>query len=160
MLNTAKKNEKISAFLDSVRDALPAHFPVEYSAYFSCFNSRKYYEAHDVLEHLWLRNRDGDYAFYKGLIQIAGAFVHLKLHYLHPHHHKHGKRLAPAVRLLELGCKNLEPYERVHNGLDLDRVRAVCETYRQAILTGRCQCNPWRPETAPQISLEPDSFPP
>jgi hypothetical protein len=31
-----------------------------------------------VLEHLWLDCRDSNHLYFKGLIQIAGAFVHLK----------------------------------------------------------------------------------
>ena len=50
-----------------------------YLGYFACFNRGWFYEAHDVLEELWLANRTGpNYAFYKGLIQLAGAFVHLQ----------------------------------------------------------------------------------
>ena len=50
-----------------------------------------------VLEHLWLKEGRGapDYAFYKGLIQLAGGFVHLKLQRSHPEHPKHGRRLLP-----------------------------------------------------------------
>lgn len=47
--------------------------------YLRCFNSQKFYEAHDVLEALWLKDRTGpDGDFFKGMIQFAGAFVHLQ----------------------------------------------------------------------------------
>ena len=49
---------------------------VHYLAYFECFNRQLYYEAHDVLEALWLVDKHTpNGAFYKGLIQLAGAFV-------------------------------------------------------------------------------------
>jgi len=42
-----------------------------YRAFFQCWNEQRYYEAHDVLEQLWLNtNTDDDY-FFKGLIQAA-----------------------------------------------------------------------------------------
>src|SRR5213595_602969 len=50
-----------------------------YRAFFLCWNEQRYYEAHDVLEQLWLKDtesRDAD--FFKGLIQAAGAFFIFK----------------------------------------------------------------------------------
>ena len=50
-----------------------------YAGYFALFNQQKFYEAHDILEDLWLPDRHGvNGSFYKGLIQLAGAFVHLQ----------------------------------------------------------------------------------
>ncbi len=45
-----------------------------YRAYFTCWNQQRYYEAHDVLEQLWLNKNSPDDDFFKGLIQAAGAF--------------------------------------------------------------------------------------
>ena len=40
--------------------------------YLRCFNAEQFYEAHDVLEALWLKDRNGhDGDFFKGLIQFA-----------------------------------------------------------------------------------------
>ena len=51
-----------------------------FAGYFILFNEQKFYEAHDVLEDLWLPDRHGPNGhFYKGLIQLAGAFVHLQI---------------------------------------------------------------------------------
>ena len=49
-----------------------------YRAYFRCWNEQRYYEAHDVLEQVWLKDDTADDNFFKGLIQAAGAFVHLQ----------------------------------------------------------------------------------
>jgi predicted metal-dependent hydrolase len=49
-----------------------------YRAFFRCWNEQHYYKAHDVLEQLWLNTDSGDADFFKGLIQAAGAFVHLQ----------------------------------------------------------------------------------
>jgi predicted metal-dependent hydrolase len=80
--------------------------------YADCFAQGKFYEAHDVLEELWLPDRHGpDGAFLKGLIQLAGAFVHLQK-----------QRQGPAAALLRLALANLEPYPEVHWRLDLGQV--------------------------------------
>jgi uncharacterized protein len=42
------------------------------------FNSQEFFEAHEVLEQLWLRTEGEDKNFYKGLIQCAVALAHLQ----------------------------------------------------------------------------------
>ena len=80
------KHARMEAFVAGLGGdpALAAH-PC-YQGYFQCFNDARYYEAHDVLEHLWLRGgrADPEHAFYKGLIQVAGAFVHLQKQHARP----------------------------------------------------------------------------
>lgn len=50
-----------------------------YLGFFDWFNRQLFYEAQDVLEDLWLKDKHGvDANVYKGLIQLAGAFVHLQ----------------------------------------------------------------------------------
>ncbi|PYJ74166.1 MAG: hypothetical protein DME72_03800 [Verrucomicrobia bacterium] len=98
-----------------------------YRAFFQCWNEQRYYEAHDVLEQLWLRTNSADADFFKGLIQAAGAFVHLQKRFEHPLHAKHSKRLAPAVRLFQLAQKNLSRFAPRHHGLD---VGALCQLLR------------------------------
>jgi hypothetical protein len=44
-----------------------------YRAYFQCWNDQRYYEAHDVLEQVWLNKDSADDDFFKGLIQAVGA---------------------------------------------------------------------------------------
>ncbi len=103
-----KKGEKIQAFVESLGGG-SAHDPC-YEGYFVCFNEQKYYEAHDVLEHLWLKEQGPSHQFFKGLIQLAGAFVHLQKQYRRPEHPTDGRRLRPAWRLFKLAYANLEPY--------------------------------------------------
>src|ERR1043166_7562962 len=94
-----------------------------YLAYFDCFNRQLYYEAHDVLEELWLADRHGpDGAFYKGLIQLAGAFVHVQKN-----------RPGPAKALLRLARANLEKYPRIHQKLDLSVVVSLIEGSSQRL---------------------------
>jgi hypothetical protein len=44
------------------------------------FNDKQFFEAHEVLEDLWLESEGEIKDFYKGLIQCAVAFVHLQRH--------------------------------------------------------------------------------
>ena len=127
-----------------------------YQGYFRCFNEGRYYEAHDVLEHLWLGSRgDANFLFYKGLIQIAGAFVHLQKQYLRPDHAKDGRRLRPACRLFALGLANLEPFLPQHLALDLDALFARCRALVAEIVQGDFLRNPWSPDRAPTLHLIP-----
>jgi hypothetical protein len=124
-----------------------------YRAYFKCWNEQQYYEAHDVLEQVWLNTDTNDDDFFKGLIQAAGAFVHLKLNFEHPTHAKHGKRLRPATRLFALAEKNLAPYEPKHHGLDVNALVDLLRTKREQIIASDYKTNPWSPERAPKLSL-------
>ena len=47
----------------------------EYEAFARCWNSALFFEAHEVLEGLWIRTRDRGQ---QGLIQIAAALYHVQ----------------------------------------------------------------------------------
>ena len=147
-----KKGERIEDYVKSLGLATETYSPY-YLAYFNCFNTQEYYEAHDVLEHLWLKGRDENYGFYKGLIQLAGAFVHLKKQRARPTHPKDGRRMYPAVRLFALAEKNLAPYGPVHLGVDVTAVLAMAEGYVAKIEASEYSQNPWQPDTAPKLQL-------
>lgn len=125
-----------------------------YSGFFKCFNEAHYFEAHDVLEHLWLPCRDENRLYYQGLIQIAGAFVHLKKHRLRPGHPKDAGRLRPAVRLFHLGVKNLQPYSPRHMRFDVGSLVRQCEKLASEIVASQFHTNPWHPERPPSLRLE------
>src|SRR5437762_3739125 len=112
----SKKSEKIQRLVERHRGKpLDAH----YLCYFDCFNSGLYYEAHDVLEELWLPiRREENGAFYKGLIQLAGAFVHLQK-----------DRLRPAAALFKLAQTNLKKFPGVHDNLSIADVLALAEAW-------------------------------
>ncbi len=94
-------------------------FDPHYLAYFHCFNRQLFYEAHDALEELWLVDRHGpDGNYYKGLIQLAGAFVHVQKN-----------RSGPACALLRLARANLEKYPPIHQQLDLAIVFALMTSW-------------------------------
>ena len=110
-----KKHHRVSAFAASLAEDGDPPLDPRYLGYFKCFNAAQYYEAHDVLENLWLESRDIPEAnFYKGLIQLAGAFVHLKKHHERVFPPKDLRRLAPASRLFALARENLRPFSPHH----------------------------------------------
>ena len=51
--------------------------PSELVEAISLFNRRYYWEAHEVLEELWLEVRGPERLFYQGIIQAAAAFYHV-----------------------------------------------------------------------------------
>jgi hypothetical protein len=127
-----------------------------YRGFFRCWNEQRYYEAHDVLEHLWLDTRSEDSNYFKGLIQAAGGFVHLQKQFEHPDHPKHARRLGPAVRLFALADANLEPFGAMRHRFDIDALRALLARTATAIVDSQFTRNPWSPATAPTLVLRED----
>jgi predicted metal-dependent hydrolase len=115
-----------------------------YAGYFALFNRQKFYEAHDVLENLWLPGRHGANGnFYKGLIQLAGAFVHLQKN-----------RLRPSAALFKLARTNLEKYPRRHERLDLTAVQALIADWLQRLEQSEFTINPLTAVTVPQLEFQ------
>jgi predicted metal-dependent hydrolase len=114
-----------------------------YLGFFDCFNRQLFYEAHDVLEDLWLVDRKGvDGDFYKGLIQLAGAFVHLQKN-----------RLKPSAALFKLAKVNLEKYPVRHHHLDLEAVKQLIVDWVNQLERDRFLANPLTPARTPQLAL-------
>ncbi len=147
------KSRRIAAFVEGLAAEADGALDPCYLGWFRCFNAAQYYEAHDVLEHLWLQGCGANYGFFKGLIQFAGAFVHLQKQYLRPDHAKDGRRLRPAARLLTMAEANLAPYGPRHLRLDVAELCAMAARLRAEIEAGDFLRNPWSPETAPRVEL-------
>ena len=124
-----------------------------YRAFFQCWNEQRYYEAHDVLEQLWLKTNSRDADFFKGLIQAAGAFVHLQKQFEHPTHAKHGRRLSPAVRLFRLAENNLSAFAPRHQRLDVTALCELLHVNADQIVASDYKENPWSPDAAPKLKL-------
>jgi Domain of unknown function (DUF309) len=153
------KGERISRFVAELHaeDADPEQDDIAkhpfYRAFFHCWNEQHYYEAHDVLEQLWLKTKSPDADYFKGLIQAAGAFVHLQKRFEHPSHAKHSKRLPPAVRLFRLAERNLSRFGPLHHRLDVAAFCQLLREYADRIVASDYKTNPWSPETAPKLNL-------
>jgi len=115
-----------------------------YAGYFHCFNDQQFYEAHDVLENLWLGDKHGvNGPFYKGLIQLAGAFVHLQKN-----------RLRPAAALFKLARANLEKYPDYHDRLNVKAVHAIIQHWLGELESKNFEVNPLSAKNAPKLGLE------
>ena len=114
-----------------------------YLGYIELFNQELFYEAHDVLEELWLDQRntpEGDFS--KGLIQLAGAFVHLQKN-----------RLRPAAALFKLAHNNLVRYPELHQRVDVEAVLLMIQHWLQKLEKADFAANPLTPGSAPELRL-------
>jgi predicted metal-dependent hydrolase len=130
----------ISAIVEQFRGR---EFDAQYFAFFECFNQGLYFEAHDVLEELWLPRRTEPIGlFYKGLIQLAGAFVHLQK-----------GRLRPAGALFVLARANLERYSPFRDRLDVKSALELIGNWRRKLEEGDFKVNPLNLRDRPKIML-------
>jgi hypothetical protein len=138
----SKKSPRIAELL---ADLPASEYDPHYLGYFVCFNRQLYFEAHDVLEQLWLAGGKTapNYSFFKGLIQLAGAFVHLQK-----------GRLRPAVALFRLTEANLSLYPPDHAGLTLSGVLELVHQWRGWVESGGFDVNPLGIHPAPRLLLK------
>jgi predicted metal-dependent hydrolase len=135
------KSARIAAMIESFQGQ---ELDARYLGYFDCFNRRLFYEAHDVLEDLWLKDRHGpDGNFYKGLIQLAGAFVHLQK-----------DRLRPAAALFKLALANLTAYPLTHKRLNLRTVQELAQNWLGELERKGFNLNPLTAACGPHLTLE------
>ncbi len=113
-----------------------------YLAYFDSFNRQRFHEAHDVLEDLWLLDRRGSNGnFFKGLIQLAGAFVLLQK-----------GRLRAADAVFQLAESKLRNYPRHHESADLTAMEALIASWRQALEQTAFAVNPLTSAAPPFVA--------
>ena len=139
-----KKTDKIQTLAESWSDqAKLTGLDCRYLGFFDLFNQQKFYESHDVLEDLWLeQGKQGEnYGFYKGLIQLAGAFVHLQK-----------GRLRPAGALFRLSKSYLSQYPQFHESISLEKVFSVMAKW-EAALDDNPKVNPINKLEEPTIEL-------
>jgi len=137
---SSKKSARIAALIAGRQGQ---QYDAHYLAFFDCFNLGLFYEAHDVLEELWLPNRKGpDGAFYKGLIQLAGAFVHLQKN-----------RLPPSSSLFKLAAASLQKFPPLHYDLNVTMVLKLIEDWLKKIEAGEFRVNPLDSSHLPELHL-------
>jgi hypothetical protein len=115
-----------------------------YVEYFERFNRQRFFEAHEVLEALWLPQRLGpNGSFYKGLIQLAGAFVHWQK-----------SRPGPAAALLGLAQANLLRYPAIHDGLNVAGTLTMLDEWLRPLRAAGAAGHPLAQTSLPQLRLE------
>jgi predicted metal-dependent hydrolase len=135
------KSARIAVMIESLQGQ---ELDARYLGYFECFNRQLFYEAHDVLEDLWLPGRRGPNGnFYKGLIQLAGAFVHLQKN-----------RLRPSAALFKLAQANLDQYPSRHERLNLAAVQLLIHGWLAQLEKGGFRVNPLTAKNIPQLALQ------
>jgi predicted metal-dependent hydrolase len=89
-------------------------YPLEYYQFFVSFNEGDYYTCHDLLEEMWLMDRDN--LFLKGLLQMSVAI----------YHYSYGN-VKGARAMMLTAHKYLQSYRPVYWGLDLEKVYPFIE---------------------------------
>jgi predicted metal-dependent hydrolase len=121
-----------------------APYDPRYVEFFERFNQQRFFEAHEVLEALWLPQRQGPNGlFYKGLIQLAGAFVHWQKN-----------RPGPAAALLGLAHANLGKYPAIHDGLNVADALAIVEEWLRRLEAAAAASQSLAQISLPQLRLE------
>ena len=112
-----------------------------YLGYFACFNRQEFYLAHEVLEDLWLESRGAPEAnFFKALIQLTGAFVHLQKN-----------RLRPAAALFRLARGYFSDFPKDYHQLDLAAVIKIADLWLELLERGQYSVNPLASQSTPQL---------
>jgi predicted metal-dependent hydrolase len=106
------------------------------------FNSGLYWETHEVLEKVWLRDTPPRKKFLHGLIKIAVGY----------HHFKNGKH-SSMLHMLVAGRELLLPFSPTYMGLDVGDLLAATEAdseWARKALSGEADLEPVTP---PRLTL-------
>ena len=109
----------------------PLEYPWEYYEFIRLYNEGDYYEAHEVLEDLWIMEVPPLKDFYKGLIQAAAAILLWER-----------KRLGGARRMFHSACKILDSYPDKYQGIELREFLLQYRTYFDPLVksaNGSCE---------------------
>jgi len=86
------------------------------------FNERHFFEAHEVLEEVWHRDRGPSRLFLQGLIQLCAGF----------HHFQNGNPRG-AAELLQRGTDKLRKYPDEYLGLDARTLLTQVDACRERV---------------------------
>jgi predicted metal-dependent hydrolase len=90
------------------------------------FNERKFWEAHEAWERIWLGASGEEKQFLQGLIQLAAAY----------HHVQRGTSPRGAVRLFDASLRRLAPFAEKHDGIERAGATALAAKHREQIANG------------------------
>jgi len=89
------------------------------------FNAKKFFEAHEFWEEIWLVEPEPEKTFLQGLIQITAAF-----------HHYQRANPEGAESLLASGIVKLTRFPDDHHGLAIGELRAIAKRWARAFGVG------------------------
>ncbi|MCA1031645.1 DUF309 domain-containing protein [Bacillus timonensis] len=84
-------------------------YPMEYYEFFVKFNEGDYYTCHDLLEDIWMTDKEN--LFLKGLLQMTVAI----------YHYEYGN-VKGARLMMNAGSRYIQKYRPTYWGLDLEYV--------------------------------------
>ena len=109
------------------------------------FNAGFYFEAHDLLEEVWIERGGMERQFYQGLIQVAVGLYKIA-----------GANHGGAVSLLRKGLTKLRAVRALDTPLDLERLIRETETaLAQVEALGQSRIGEFNLESAPRIHRRP-----
>jgi predicted metal-dependent hydrolase len=109
------------------------------------FNDGYYFEAHDVLEEVWIVRSGPEKTFYQGLIQIAAGFYKVLM-----------KNQGGARSLLKKGLEKLRTVRDLDTPLDIERLIGETEAGLAEIeRLGQSHIADFDLENAPRIHRRP-----
>ncbi len=87
------------------------------------FNTHRFFQCHETLEDIWRAEPRPLRQFYKGVIQVAAGFHHLRRN-----------NWKGTVNKLESGTRYLEPFRPRYLGVDVHRLIDEARSCRAAIV--------------------------
>ncbi|CAN5342455.1 hypothetical protein BH09SUM1_BH09SUM1_23030 [soil metagenome] len=110
-------------------------YPREYHEFVRLFNERDFFEAHEVLEDLWVIEVDPLKTYYKGLIQAAVAICHWER-----------GNTSGARKLYRSAMGYLQPAPARYEGLDVEGLKVALQELFAPLLA-----NPHAPAPLPDV---------
>jgi hypothetical protein len=127
----------------------PVHFPAEAGEGIRLFNEGLYFEAHDVLEEVWLGRTGREKTYYQGLIQVAVGLYKIAV----------GNQ-GGAVSLLGKGLDKLKLVRDLDTPLDIERLISDIEVARARVKElGQDRIAEFDLKEAPRIHRRPPTPP-
>jgi predicted metal-dependent hydrolase len=102
------------------------HHEAGFSHGIELFNTRRFFDAHEAWEEIWLPSPEPQKTFLQGIIQIAAAY----------HHYLRGNR-AGACSLLNAGLRRLGPFPGEYHGIEIESLRLAAREWCDQLGEGR-----------------------
>src|SRR5215470_14183874 len=101
------------------------HYEASFNRGIEMFNSRRFFDAHEVWEEIWLPSPEPRRTFLQGVIQIAAAY----------HHYLRGNRTG-ACSLLNAGLLRLKSFPPGYHDIELENLRVAARRWCDVLSGG------------------------